>query len=43
MQTDFNVSMTSCHYQENEENLHKQLDKTKPKTIVIYCSKPVIQ
>ena len=38
---DFDVSMTSCHhYQENEENLHKQVDKTKLKTIV-YCSKPV--
>ena len=25
MRTDFDVSMTSCHhYQENEENLHKQ-------------------
>ena len=38
---DFDVSMTSCHhYQENEENLHKLVDKTKLKTIV-YCSKPV--
>ena len=41
MRTDFDVSMTSCHhYQENEENLHKQINKTEPKTIV-YCSKPV--
>ena len=33
--------MTSCHYyQENEENLPKQVDKTKLKTTV-YCSKPV--
>ena len=41
IRTYFDVSMTSCHhYQENEDNLHKQINKTKPKTIV-YCSKPV--
>ena len=35
MGTDFNVSMTSCHHnQENEEKLHKKVHKTKLKTMV---------